>query len=121
MGSGAVENRGKSWSGGVLWALGGLVDDLVGIFGKAWQQDGAKWTKLVGTKLAASCAQESPRCCHLGHFLASFGMISGQFYVIFGVMFAVRWERAQSMKTNNTPSLLLDFQESGGSFFSCFE
>jgi hypothetical protein len=27
MGSGAVENRGKSWSGGVLWALGGLVDD----------------------------------------------------------------------------------------------
>ncbi len=46
MGSGGVENRGKSWSGGVLWALGGLVDDLVGIFGKAWQQDGAKWTKL---------------------------------------------------------------------------
>ena len=30
----------------ILWALGGLVDDLVGIFSKAWQQDGAKWTKL---------------------------------------------------------------------------
>ena len=26
-------------SGGVLWALGGLVDDLLGIFGEAWQQD----------------------------------------------------------------------------------
>ena len=39
MRSGAVENRGKSWSGGVLWALGGLVDDLVGIFGETWQQD----------------------------------------------------------------------------------
>ena len=47
-------------------------------------------------------------------------MISGQFYVIFGVMFAARWERAQSMKTNNTPSLLLDFQGSKGSFFNCF-
>ncbi len=43
MGSGAVENRGKSWSGGVLWALGGLVDDLVGIFGKAWQLFGKAW------------------------------------------------------------------------------
>ena len=29
MGSGGVENRGESWSGGVEWALGGLVDDLV--------------------------------------------------------------------------------------------
>ena len=46
MGSGAFENRRKSWSGMVLWALGGLVDDLVGIFSKAWQQDVAKWTKL---------------------------------------------------------------------------
>jgi hypothetical protein len=75
----------------VLWALGGLVDDLVGIFGKAWQQDEAKWTKLgsswqqvaqVGTKLAASCGQELPRCCQdgqLGHFVASFGTISDQF------------------------------------------
>ena len=26
-------------SGGVLWALGSLVDDLVGIFGETWQQD----------------------------------------------------------------------------------
>ena len=26
-------------SGGVLWALGGLVDDLVGIFSETWQQD----------------------------------------------------------------------------------
>jgi hypothetical protein len=27
-------------------------------------------------------------------------------------MFAARWERAHSMKTNNSPSLLFDFQES---------
>ena len=33
-------------SGGVLWALGGLVDDSAGFIREAWQQDGAKWTKL---------------------------------------------------------------------------
>ena len=35
-------------------------------------------------------------------------------------MFAGRWERSQSMKTNNSISLLLDFQESGTSFLSWF-
>jgi hypothetical protein len=126
MGSGGVENRGKSWSGGVLWALGGLVDDLVGIFGKAWQQDGAKWTKLgpswqqvaqVGTKLAASCGQELPRWCQdgqLGHFVASFGTISDQFWELFGVSFCGWVGIAKSMKTTNSPSLLLDFRRSGG-------
>ena len=36
-----------------------------------------------------------------------------------GVMFVANWEVAQSMQTNNTPSLLLDFQRSGGSCFNC--
>ena len=33
-------------SGGVLWARVGLVDDSLGIFGEAWQQDGEKLFKL---------------------------------------------------------------------------
>ena len=48
-------------SGGVLWALGGLVDDLVATFGETRQQDDKM--DQVRAKLAASCAQELPRCC----------------------------------------------------------
>jgi hypothetical protein len=40
--AGAVENKRKSWSREVLWGLWGLVDELLGIFSKAWQQDTAK-------------------------------------------------------------------------------
>jgi hypothetical protein len=37
------ENRSLEES---LWHLGGLVDDSAGFIREAWQQDGAKWTKL---------------------------------------------------------------------------
>jgi len=86
----------------------------VGIFGEAWQQDGEKWTKL-----GRSWPQEWPRCCQdgqLGHLFVGFGRISVQCWLIFGVVFAAGWEVAQSMKTNNTPSLLLDFHGLGGYF-----
>ena len=86
----------------------------------------ARWSKMdqVGAKLVARCAQESPRCCQdgqLGRFFDASGRIPGQCWLIFGVAFAARWGVAQSMKTNNNLSLLLDFQGSRGSFFSCFE
>jgi hypothetical protein len=35
------------------------------------------------------------------------------------VVFVANWEVAQSMKTNNIPSLLLDLQRSCGSCFNC--
>ncbi len=67
MRSGAVESRRNLWSGEVLWALGGLVDDLVGIFGKAWQQDGAKWTKLGPSwqQVAAKSCQDAAKMASL--------------------------------------------------------
>jgi hypothetical protein len=46
IGFGGNENQRKSSSGGVLWALGSLVDDSVGFFYEAWQQDDANWSKL---------------------------------------------------------------------------
>ena len=57
----------------------------------------ARWSKMdqVGTKLAASCAQESPRCCQdgqLGHFVASFGTISDEFCFFVVSFFAGGWE-----------------------------
>ena len=81
------------------------------MLGKAWQQDGAKWTKL-----AASCGQDLPRWCQdgqLGHFVVSFGRISEQFWELFGVSFCGWVGIAKSMKTINSPSLLLGFQGSG--------
>jgi hypothetical protein len=51
-------------SGGVLGALGGLVDDLVGIFCETWQQDEHNGPRLgeVGSKLRARVAKMLPRC-----------------------------------------------------------
>ena len=79
-----------------------------GRFGWSFRRSlAARWSKMdqVGAKLAARCAQESPRCCkdgQLGCFFAASGWIPGQCWLIFGVAFAARWGVAQSMKTNNT-------------------
>ena len=76
MKSGGVENRRKSWSGEVLWALGGLMDDLVRIFCKAWQQDGVNersWDQ-VGSKLrklGPSWQQVAAKSCQDGAQMAS--------------------------------------------------
>jgi hypothetical protein len=76
----------------------------------------------VGTKLAATCGQELPRCCQdgqLGHFVVSFGTISNQF-CFFCVFFCGWVGIAKSMKTTNSPSLLLDFRRSGCDFSAVF-
>ena len=101
------------WRGLVgSWGSGGR-------FGWNFRQSlAARWSKMdqVGTKLAASCAQESPRCCQdgqFGNFLSSFRTISDQFWKLVGVFFCGWVGIAKSMKTTNCPSLLLDFRGSG--------
>jgi hypothetical protein len=47
----------------------------------------ARWSKMnqVGTKLAASCGEELPRCCQdsqLGHFVTSLDTISNDFFFL---------------------------------------
>ena len=114
-----IEENGV-WSGRKSKNLG--LERSVGSWGSGerfgWnfrQSLAARWSKMdqVGTKLAASSAQESPRCCQdgqLGHFVASFGTISKQFWKLFRVSFCGWVGIAKSMKTFNSPSLLLDFQ-----------
>ena len=88
-------------------------------FQRCSAKPGSKMEDQVGTKLAASCGQELPRCCQdgqLGQFLVSFGRISEQFWKLFGVFFCGWVGIAKSMKTTNSPSLLLDFRRSGGDF-----
>jgi hypothetical protein len=72
--------------------------------GSKMRQNEPSWTKL-----AASCGEELPRCCQdsqLGHFVTSLDTISNDF-------FFCRWVGiAKSMKTTNSPSLLLDFRKS---------
>ena len=82
MGSGGIRNRGKSWSGGVLWALGGLVDDSVGIFGEAWQQDGAKWTKFWPSwqQVVPKSRQDAAKMASL----VNFEFLLGRFVDYFG-------------------------------------
>ena len=82
--------------------------------GSKMEKNGPSWGE-VGSKLHPRVAKMLPRWPAWSLF-RGFGRISVQCWLIFGVVFAAGWEVAQSMKTNNTPSLLLDFHGLGGYF-----